>query len=213
MNQSSVVHEALILHGIHYFMSSMLTLTEDSKSEVNQKVEQIGAPPGEYLTSRLLNRQIKCVMHLVHREIYQSVLEGLEKSLKSNTKKDSWGASFCTLLLLCLCIEDLQTAADTFVMSQIHSDGIFSIHTRDESSDACTALEEYPFQQCVRLFHDVYRSRREVKVGRGSSRDGLNPFRDLAGNKKSLLSDESTEEMVKEVYDLICNYRKHCAVN
>lgn len=189
----------------------MLTLTEESKFEVYQRVEQIGAPPGEYLTSRLLNRQIKYVMHLLHREIYQSVLEGLEKSLKSNTKKDSWGVSFCTLLLLCLCIEELQTAADTFVMSDIRRDGIFSAHTRNESSDACTALEEYPFQQCTQLFHDVYRSRREVKVG-GGSRDGLNPFRDLADRKKSLMSDEATERMVKEVYDLIYNSRKHCVV-
>ena len=190
-------------------MGSMLTLTKESKSEVFQNVEQIGAPPGEYLTSRLLNRQIKYVMHILHREIYQNVLEGLEKSLKSNSKKDSWGTSFCTLLLLCLCIEELQTAADTFVMGDMRRDGAFSVHTRSESSDACTALEQYPFQQCTRLFHDVYRSRREGKVG-GGSRDGLNPFRDLANRKKRIALEESTDEMVKEVYKMICNSRKQC---
>ena len=209
--QSSLVHDALMLHGIHHFMSSMLTLTEESKSAVYEKVERFGAPPGEFLTSRLLSRQIKYVMHLLHREVYQIVLEALEKSLKSNTKKDSWGTSFCTLLLLCLCIEELQTAADTFVVSDIRKDGISSAHTRSESSEACTALEEYPFQQCTRLFHDVYRSRREVKVGGGGSRDGLNPFRDLAGRKKSLIMNEATDEMVMEVYNMICNSRKHSA--
>lgn len=197
-----------MLHGIHHFMNSMLTLTEKSESEVYQNVEQIGAPPGEYLTSRLLNRQIKYVMHILHREMYQNLLEGLEKSLKSSSRKDSWGTSFCTLLLLCLCIEELQTAADMFVMGDMRRDGAFAAHTRRESSDACTALEEYPFQQCTRLFHDVYRSRREVKVG-GGSRDGLNPFRDLANRRnKRIVLEESTDKMVKEVYDLICNSRK-----
>jgi hypothetical protein len=193
-----------MLHAIHHFMGSLLTLTTESAMKVYKRVKPIGAPPGEYLSSRLLNRQIKYVMHLLHREIYRSVLEGLEKSLKSRSK-ESWGPSFCALLVLCLCIEELQTAADTFIICDIQKDGEASAYNRNQSFEACLALEERPFQQCTRLFHDIYRSRREASVG-GSSRDGgFNPLRVLACDGKSVNLDKPTDEMAKSIYGMIYN--------
>lgn len=165
------------------------------------------------LSSRLLNRQVKYVMHILQQEICKDVLEGLEKSFKSQAKRDSWGVSFCVLLVLCMCIEELQSAADTFVSCDMLKEGKNSLYNRNQSAEACAALEEYPYQQCTRLFHDVYRSQR-AGMGGPSRESVFNPFRDLKDGNDSGL-DKTTNELASKIYDMVscsCEFPKKISV-
>lgn len=140
---SSLVRSALMLHAIHYFMGSLVTFTPDSAEKVYAKSPNYNVPPEPFLSSRLLNRQLKCVMHRLHIELTREVLEGLEKSLRSRTR-DAWGPSFAAILVLSLCIEGLQTAVDTFVVCDLIKEEQASKLRREMSAEACREVEEYP---------------------------------------------------------------------
>lgn len=205
--QSTLLHNALILHACHYFMARLITFSTESAAEVHQIIDPHSGPRGRYISSRLLNRQIKYAVHMLHREILRDVLERLEKSMRTRTR-DSWGRSFCTILLLSLCMEGLQTAADTFVVCDIqksNSEGTTSQYSRQQSLTVCQTLEDYPFQQSTHLFHDIYRSHRE---SHGGAREGFNPLRSLrAGLATSL--DEPTDAMIKQINRILyrsCKY-------
>jgi hypothetical protein len=184
-------------------MSRILTFTEESASSVYQNVPPRGGPLEPYLSSRLLSRQVKYAMHKLHREITMDVLEGLEKSMRSRTR-DSWGPSFCAILMLCLCIDGLQIAADTFIVcdwEKCRREGVESQYIRNQSVEACQALDEYPFQQCTRLFHDIYRSHKE---GNGGERkEGFNPLRCLREVDATIGLDQATDHMVRSILSII----------
>ena len=91
-------------------------------------------------------------MHKLHRELTLLVLEDVERSLRSRSK-DSWGPLFCSILVLCLCIEDLQAAADLMVVWDIKENGESSSFIRNQSYNACEELDEYPFRQCKNFRH------------------------------------------------------------
>jgi hypothetical protein len=193
-----------MLHAIQYFMGSLVTFTSDSAVKVYANSPNYNVPPEPFLSSRLLNRQLKFVMHRLHIEFTREVLEGLEKSLRSRTR-DAWGPSFAVILVLCLCIEGLQTAADTFVVCDLIKEGQASEVRREMSAEACREVEEYPFERCKRLFHEIYKSGR---VGNGGGREGgYNPLRAL-GDEREIEMDPPTELMARSMYSLVYNSRK-----
>jgi hypothetical protein len=195
-----------MLHAIHYYMGSLITFSPDCAANIYANCDNLDVPQEPYLSSRLLNRQLKYVMHRIHKDITREVLESLEKSMRSRTK-DTWGPNFCSILVLCLCIEGLQTAADTFVVCDIKKEGAASEFKREQSWQACEAVEDYPFQKCTSLFHEIYRS---SKVGNGGAREGgFNPLRAMeVGAETGLDSDAATEWMVREIYTMVYNCRK-----
>lgn len=202
-----------MLHACQHFMSRLVTFSNESAVKVRQAVAEVvppqHAPIEPFLSSRLLNRQCKYAMHKLHRELTREVLEGLQRSMKQRTK-DTWGVSFCTILLLCLCMEDLQIAADTFVvydMERMEREGSQSIYSREQSLLVCQNLDGHPFQQAKRLFHDIYRTHREA----GSARDGLNPFRSLQLGEETDLGAE-TDALVREMTWLLNAHRKYLSM-
>jgi hypothetical protein len=182
-------------------MSCLVTFTDKSACEIYAKLGG-SAKPQAYLSSRLLNRQIKYIMHKLHREITLDVLEGLERSLRSRTK-DSWGHSFCTILILCLCIESLQIAADVMVLWDMQEKGDKASNNRAQSLNACEELDEYPFGQCKKLFHDIYRSHKDASRG-GRGDNAFNPLK-MAAKSGRMGLDLQTEGMVRSVYAVVCN--------
>ncbi|TVY80421.1 hypothetical protein LSUE1_G003277 [Lachnellula suecica] len=200
-----LVRSVLMLHAINYFMKTLITFSEESARTVYQTVQPYGATLEPYLSSRLLNRQIKYAMHKLSKEITLEVLEGLERSMRSRTK-DSWGTSFCAFLVLCLCMEALQVACDIYVvcdMEKCQKDGSDSAYNRSQSYQASLQVDENPFSQCKRLFHDIYRSHKESN--RGAREAGFNPLRNLATNDMKTGLDPAADAMVKSIYSMICH--------
>jgi hypothetical protein len=154
-------------------MGMLVTFTEASGDEVHQKLEWEGIPRAPHLSSRLLNRQIKYAMHKLQREITREVLDGLEKLMRSRTR-DAWGPTFCTILLLCFCIEGIQTAAETFIVCDIEKSQIdfqTAKFNQEHCFTACKNLDTYPYQQTTTLFNEIFRTQRR--------REAFNPLRSL----------------------------------
>ncbi|TVY38797.1 hypothetical protein LSUB1_G005890 [Lachnellula subtilissima] len=199
-----LVHNVLMLHAINYFMKTLITFSEESARSVYQTIQPFGGALEPYLSSRLLSRQIKYAMHKLSREITVEVLEGLERSMRSRTK-DSWPVSFCAFLVLCLCMEGLQIACDIYVVCDIEKcqkDGSNSAYNRFQSHQASTVIDENPFSQCQRLFHDIYKSHKESN--RGAREAGFNPLRNLANNDRNTGLEPAADVMVKSIYQMIC---------
>ncbi len=175
-----------------------MSFTEESAMDIFRSIPYSEAPKPQ-TSSRLLNRQVKYIMHKLHRELTETVLRDLEKSLRSRTK-DSWAPSFCAILLLCLCIESLQTAVHTMVVCELQRPDPDPQCSGAQSRDACLALDEYPFQKCKKLFHEIYRTHKEG--GSGVRDGGFNPL--IAVHKGSDTHlDPAADEMVRSVYRMI----------
>jgi hypothetical protein len=160
--------------------------------------------PEPYLSSRLLNRQIKYVIHEIQQDLTIELLDGLEKALQSRSK-DSWALSFCTILVLSLCIEYIETAADIFVVCDIKkeaNEGSQSEYRRDYSSEVCSKLDDYHFQQCTQLVHNNFKSHRN---NGGEKEGGFNPLMpgiEIDGNTSW---DQATKEMILSIRGIIQN--------
>jgi hypothetical protein len=140
-------------------------------------------------------------MHKLSRDITIEVLEGLERTMRSRTK-DSWGASFCAFLVLCLCMEGLQIASDTFVVCDMQKQGVHSTLTRGQSKEACRKIDDNPFNQCKKLFHDIYRSHRDSH--RPGREGGFNPLQNLASSGETGLDPEA-DVMVRAIFEGMSN--------
>ena len=124
--------------------------------------------------------------------------------MRSRTK-DAWGPSFAALLVLCLCIEGLQTAADTFVVCDKIKEGDKSEYRREQSQAACWDIEEYPYERCTRLFHEIFKTRKEWNGG--AREGGFNPFRAMEGALDTGL-DKPADVMVRSMYGWLNESRK-----
>jgi hypothetical protein len=199
-----LVRSALMLYATHFYMRRVVTFMDESVKRIYQTMGSFESDEEleSYLSSRLLNRQIKYVIYKIQQELTASVLEGLEKLLRSRAR-DSWAPSFCTILVLSLCIEHIETAADIFVVCDIAKEangGFQSEYRRDQSSEACSELDNYPFRQCTQLFHDIFKSHREYN---GGGKEAFNPLMSDVKMDENSGWDQATREMILSIRQII----------
>lgn len=205
--QANLIRQVLMLHAIRYYMKTLVTLSEQSAHDVYTSMPNLASYYNPYPCSRLLSRQIKYAMDRLGREITSKVLKSLELTMRSRSE-ESWGLSFCALLILCLCMEELEIAADIFVVADMDQEGANSAYDRRQSLAACQALEDNPFLQFKRLFHDIYRSHRKSR----RAGQGFNPLQKLAKKGGTAGSDQPMDRMVKSIYQLIYGSCKNIEV-
>jgi hypothetical protein len=193
----------MMLHAIIHFMGVLVTFTKESAIQISETIEVFGSkiPMSQpFLSSRILNRQIKIAMNMLKQDVTNSVLVELERTMKTRTR-DNWGPSFCTILILSLCIENLQTAADTLVVTDIRkslSDNLQPNFSRAQSSRACQNLERYPYQKFTELFHAIYKSSKDSNSG-GKDK-GFNPICNRAVRDEL---DEPTKVLVQTIENIM----------
>lgn len=197
---AQLLRRALLLHLANYFMGRMLVFTEQSAFRVRQKLqgvdEQLACP---YISSQLLDIQLKYILLKITRDLVTETLEGLEKTMRSATKK-TWPASFATILLLCLSTEEIQVAAITSV-------GVEKIAGKEPPSkkaaiEACRALEDSALRLVTRVFHEIYRSSR--KADGSVWGNGFNPLGQVFAGKGSDLDDDPpARDMIQEIGQMV----------
>jgi hypothetical protein len=183
-----------MLHAMHCFMSRIITFTKDSAEKAVETLRRPQLFPfAQALTSTVLNLQVKQAKQSLHREITREVLQELEKAMLGHKTKAHWAEIFCVLLVLCICIEAVQVASDSYAIAAL---GKFS-DCRLSRTKICQALDDMPFKDLTGLFHMVYKTYKTK--GNQKSQIGFNPIH----NGLEVYRDEGiTQQMVDLVNEI-----------
>jgi hypothetical protein len=188
-----------MLYAMHYFMGRVLVVDESSGREARQNLQF--APDIAYdvgVPSRVLSRQLKHVMHLLLQDITRDVLRELERELRTKAKS-SWAPCFCTILLLCICAEEVQASIDGFAVYSARGRANGRVMSRKEGIGISRKLDDLLFAHCKSLFHDIYKSCKGNFGQENRNELGFNPIRDELRIDKS---KGLTQEMCNLVDDI-----------
>ena len=133
---------------MNFFMKTMITFDEDSAAKVSKAFPDISDSCRESIrSSRLLARQLKSLMHLLHKEQLKGTLSSFDNYMRKRSVA-LWPVCFCVMLILCLCTEDIQTAVDNIMLheSQTFDEGRLNHHI-------CSKVE-VPYHHLTRIFHN-----------------------------------------------------------
>jgi hypothetical protein len=155
---NAMVKRALSIYAMHYVMTHHLTLTPQTVASL--------APTGlvpqgvPHVTSRLLSRQIKAVVDDVMRQEMTRLFKSFGSTLKPKERK-GWAPCLAAFLVLCLFMETVEAAADTFVVSENQ----ICLQTREAprwqrafALEKNAEIENMPFKQVAFQFHQLYQT-------------------------------------------------------
>jgi hypothetical protein len=190
-----------MLHAMHNFMGRVLIVIESPGTQACQNlllspevVYDIGVP------SRILSRQLKHIMHSLLRDLNQDVLRDLEKKLRTRTPA-SWAPCFCTILILCICMEEVQASIDGFAVHSSRKKAGEGAITREDGIGISRRLDDLLFADCKVLFHGIYRS------GKGSSgqknESVFNPIRFEVQIDEGKGLTQGVCELVEDIRDIL----------
>jgi hypothetical protein len=190
----------MMLYAMHYFMGTRVTYTPTSATDVLQALKKPMARIYEAKTiSGPLNRQLKCVMNTLLHGLTRKVFEDLEKELRTRSTS-VWATCFCTICILCFCIEEVQIQTNGFVMHKRQHDPDGSPPS-EEVIVICRKLDDLPYVYMTELFHGVFKSRKWPIAHR---RDRFfNPIRDGADIDLAEGVHQETVDLAEEVTQII----------
>ncbi|KAF4457451.1 hypothetical protein F53441_501 [Fusarium austroafricanum] len=171
--ESFMAKRALSIYCMHYIMTRQLCLTQQTADSL-RSVGMIDQGPN-HVTPRVLARQIKSIVdELMHREV-QQLFELFNRSLKPKSRRE-WAPCTAAFLVLCLFMEAVEAAADTFVIAQNEINMRSSAMPEYERSlalNTCAEVENMPFKQFAYQFHQVYQTH-----SKEANSKGFNPVLD-----------------------------------
>ncbi len=153
-----MVKRALSIYVMHYVMTRQLCLTNTTilRLQHTNMVPQNTS----WVTTRVLNRQIKSMLDELLLKEMQALFDSFSKSLKPKSRKE-WAPCTAAFLVLCLFMEAVEAAADTFVISQNE----ISIRNRSKPEykrefalALCKDIDNLPFKQFAYQFHQIYQT-------------------------------------------------------
>ncbi|KAI1337747.1 hypothetical protein F5Y15DRAFT_389012 [Xylariaceae sp. FL0016] len=155
---STVVKRALSIYVMHYVLTRQLCLT--NKTIVGLQHTNMVPQNNPWVTTRVLNRQVKAVLDEMLLKEMSSLFDNFSKSLKPKSRKE-WAPCLAAFLVLCLFMEAVETAADLFVVSQnevnIRSRSKLE-YQRDFALSICKEIDNMPFKQFAYQFHQIYQT-------------------------------------------------------
>lgn len=187
-----MVRRALSIYAMHFAMTRHLCMTQRNINELRPTglVPQ-GVP---WVTPRVLNRQIKAVLdEMLCREM-QLLFENFSKSLKPKLRRE-WAPCLASFLVLCLFMESVEVAADTYVVSdnEINLRHHYSpAWKRAFVLDVNAQIENMPFKQFAFQFHQIYQTH-----SRDAAARSFNPLLDDACFELAELDRHATDMVRK----------------
>jgi len=150
------------MYVMFYFMASAIKLAEISADCIVQRFQRPTVRLFDSrLVSRLLNRQIKSAMHALLRTKTREVLEELDRTLKRRDQS-MWGAAFCTVSILAICMEEVQIAMDGLGLHMRRQGAAGNELSSSYIIGKCRELDDVLFVYLNKSFHGVYRARNIV---------------------------------------------------
>lgn len=189
---------------MHYVLTRHLCITQGSilsLQDTNLVPQNV-----PWVTPRVLNRQVKSLLDEQLQKEMQSLFDGFSRSLKPKSRRE-WAPCLAAFLALCLFMEAVEAAADTFVVAQNE----VNLRNRTRPSyrrafalDVCHEVENLPFRQFAYQFHQVYQTH-----SRDASTKAFNPLVPLPeegptdGSFQELANDSAAREMVLSLRELL----------
>nr|XP_036575336.1 fungal zn binuclear cluster domain containing protein [Colletotrichum truncatum]KAF6781894.1 fungal zn binuclear cluster domain containing protein [Colletotrichum truncatum] len=194
---SAMVKKALAIYSAHFVMTRHLCITRPSV----MSLQDSGLVPQEvpWVTPRVLNRQVKAVIDELLMRDMQNLFESFSKSLKPKSRRE-WAPCLAAFLVLCLFMESVETAADTFVvaLNEISlRNRTAPEYKRQDALNINKEVENMPFKQFAYQFHQIYQTH-----SRDTSAKPFNPLIDNVWAEQGDM-DGSAIEMVMRLRNLI----------
>jgi hypothetical protein len=173
---------------MYYVMGRTLALSQDSALKAIESLQNSSAvlPPHAFVSASLASRQIKAIMKLLLEQSIQDLLRVMEKELRKDWR--SWATCFCTILILCILIEQVQAAIDGLVVDKLSREGQDAADIRKRGIKACQALEE-PINYAWDLFRGIQGKYEPVKNGRPISPQNQGEA-ELINEIREMMSDD-----------------------
>lgn len=197
-----------MLYAGYRFLNTGVRYTHSSFSVIKASIRN---PPVQNITSRvissLLNRQLKYAVNDIMKRETRNLLEDLQKELYRKSKS-AWATTFCVLLILCICIEEVQTAMEGLVLHSRENLGIVN-PDEEEAMLVCRRLDDLPFAHMCELFHMVFKSHKisdsiAGKRKKKSDTAGFNPLRgEMVERSESEGFEKEAVELVKEIRNIM----------
>ncbi|CZR65269.1 uncharacterized protein PAC_15169 [Phialocephala subalpina] len=210
----ALLNKAMMLYAGYRFMSTGVRYTHTSFSAVAGSIKN---PPFQNITSRLvsrlLNRQLKYAVNEVMKRETASLLEELQRELYSK-KKSAWATTFCVILILCICMEEVQTAMEGLVLHLREHPGSANAD-EDEVITVCRRLDDLPFAHMCELFHMAFKTHKigdmsSGKRKRKSSTTGFNPLRgEMIERNESDGFGKEAVELIGEIQTIMKELDSH----
>lgn len=164
--QNGLLQKALKVYWIQYAMSRRFTFSQQTAALAiarlrNSSTVIVSQPD---ISARVLNRQLKGALKILYEEQLKGLLQGLENEYKLKTR-ESWVLCFCTNLILCLIVAQLQITIDGLVIYNISTKGEDPLRAIEGGSKCCQQLEELPVKYSWTMFFGLYKSYNPIKNG------------------------------------------------
>ncbi|KAK0621474.1 hypothetical protein B0T17DRAFT_534179 [Bombardia bombarda] len=198
---SPMVKRALSIYAMHHVMSQQLCLTR--QTIINLAATKLVPQNQTWVTPRVLNRQIKSVIDEMLIKEMTALFEHFSKSLKPKSRRE-WAPCLAAFLVLCLFMESVEAAADTFVISETEigirsGRGYASEWKRSFALGINQEIENLPFKQFAFQFHQIYQTH-----SRDSGTRSFNPLvDDLCLDEHRGEMGDGVDEMVDGLRDIL----------
>ncbi|KUI59199.1 hypothetical protein VP1G_06487 [Cytospora mali] len=195
-SNQSIVKQALSIYTLYYIMTRHLTLTQQSIESL-RPFNPVRAT-GSYMTTRLLNRQIKAVIDDLVREKVDGLFDEFSRRLKTKHREE-WAPCMAAFVVLCMLMEAIEAAADRFAISENEVEmrktppGEFN---RAHALDNNKRIEDMPYKQFAFQFHQIYHTH-----PRDASVKSFNPLADDMNGLDVL--DSAAFQMVVSLRDML----------
>ncbi|KAK0389228.1 hypothetical protein NLU13_2803 [Sarocladium strictum] len=194
---SVIVKRALSIYAMHYVITRHLCITQESVFAL----QPTGLIPQDalWVTPRVLARQIKAIVDEHMQREMQHVFDLFSKSLKPKHRTE-WAPCLAAFLVLCLFMEAVETATDSFVVMENEvnlRNGDPPKYKRSFALDICKEVENLPFKQFAYQFHNIYQTH-----SKDANTRSFNPLFDNSFVDQGELDRPATELVagLKELY-------------
>jgi hypothetical protein len=196
-----------MLYSINYFMGRRITYADDSIIKVSQSLTRPAVNTWDSnFVSHLLNRQIKCAMQKLRKQITREVLEELEEKLRRKTNK-AWATCFSVIVIVCIIIEEGQIAMNGILMHKRQFEPEAAPSAR-RVLEACHELDARLFRHMTELFHAVFKTQKYPSSNKSNS--VFNPIRDGFQEERDDDVRRDSEFLVYEVQKILHDHGMCC---
>jgi hypothetical protein len=197
-----MLRQASMLYLMHGFMGRTITIADGTGYEAFKHFDNLKELTYDFeVTSKILSRQLKHAMHLLLQETTRDVLTSLERELRTRCRR-SWAPCFCTILILCICVEELQIAVDGFAVYRATRKSETNCFSRASAFEASRKLDNLLYDDCKMRFHTIYNSHKP-KLGPKNEKGGFNPIRDAYEVSEKTGISQAMHELVGEIHEIL----------